>query len=1149
MKKTVLHHEGTWRRLLYYRVMPHQLLSPFTCNHIQTVWSKTVRIMRWSIIIIGIICCSAVTLYAGDVNGQSLLETKVTVAFSNESLKNALDKITEASGVGFMYSNRVASAKERVSIQATDRPLNDVLDKLFSTIPYTYKLVGKEIVVSPAPGKKTNSTTASIPPPALQEAEITVRGTVSDTTGLPLPGVTVLVKGSNLGTVTDEKGEFTLNGIDESATLQFRMIGFHTQEVDIGNREIINVVMKERLSELDEAVVIGYGTTTRRLNTGSVSKITSDEISRQPVLNPLATLQGRVPGLLVTQSNGVPGSNFRVQVRGQHALGIGQQALTVNSDPLFIIDGVPFAPNNNSINTLSSILEGGLSPFSTINPADIESIEVLKDADATAIYGSRGGNGVIIITTKKGKVGKTRLNINTYSGVSTATNTPEMMSTKQFLEMRTEAFANDGMIPNSSNAPDLMVFDSNRNTDFTQLLIGNTARINDIQASLSGGNANTQFLVSGNYRHETTIFPGDMYTGRGGVHLNLNHSSTDQRFSMSFISGYTSGKNNLITARLQNAIRYAPNLPELHDESGNLVWDYRGVVFENPLASIQQSYTALTDNLVSNLNLNYQLFPSLTLKASLGYNALSVDEVGTQPSTSQNPVNNPQGSSNFGKNAFKSWIIEPQLQYFKQVNKGELDVLIGGTWQHETNKSQNISAFGYSNDGLLGDLSAATSFTPFTNQYLYRYQAFFGRANYNWENRYILNLTGRRDGSSRFGPGKRFANFGAIGAAWLFSNENFMQQASSFLSFGKIRTSYGVTGTDRIGNYQYLDSWSSTLNPYENVQGLYPERLANPNYTWERNKKLEVAVELGFWENRALLSVAYFRNRSDNHLISYNLPSQTGFTSITQNFPALIENKGFEFSLNTDNIRNQHFLWSSTFNLTVPKNTLIDFPNIELTSYANVYEVGQSLSVRKGYEFLGVSPETGVFNFADIDGDGMLTINDRVVFGHLDPKFYGGINNSFSYKRISLDVFFEFRKQTGNSLLNSVYSNGIPGSSMYVNLPLDMLDRWQNPGDETNIQRFTANPSSPASIAVNNFRTINSGLYSDTSFIRLRNLNLSYDLSDLWRNSNKIENFRVYFQGQNLLTITNYEGGDPETQNIYTVPPLRTFTLGLQISL
>ena len=962
-----------------------------------------------------------------------------------------------------------------------------------------------------------------------------------------LPDVTVRLAHSGTQAISSQTGTFRLELTRTQDTLVASAVGYTPYRLAVTpNTPFLDILLEEKAGELDNVVVIGYGTTTQRYNTGSVATVSGADIAKQPVQNSLAALQGRVPGLDITQSNGVAGSSFTVQLRGQSSLLQGSQ-------PLFVIDGVPYAPNNNAVNNLSSAAastgSSGLSPFSSLNPQDIESISVLKDADATAIYGSRGANGVILITTKKGKSGGTRFSVTGYTGVSGVSKQEKLLNTEQYIAMRREALANDGLLPDAGNAPDLTVWDTARYTNFPKLFTGGTAHTTDVQASLSGGNAATQFLLSGGYHRETTVFPGDLHDTRGSLNATLNHVSDNKKLTVGFSALYSSEVNTITASDPTGQTWLSPNLPALTDSSGELNWSEGGIPFDNPLAYLQQGYRATTDNLLANLNLAYRLLPDLVLRVSSGYHYYGVAEVNTNPITSQNPLYSLQGYSQFANNVFHSRIIEPQADYSHTWGKVKLSLLAGGTIQQTDNKSYALFAYGYTNDQLLGSLSGASSLTTLSSDDAkYRYAALFGRINATLRNTYVLNLSGRRDGSSRFGSGRQWAAFGAVGGAWLFANETWVKKGLPFLSSGKLRGSYGVTGNDQIGNYAYLNTWTPTPYPYNGVGGLYPTRLFNPNYGWETNQKAEAGLEIGFIADRLLLNVDYYRNRSSNQLVNMALPSQTGFSSLLENLPATVQNTGWEAVLTAKNFSNLPFGWTTTLTLTVPKNKLVSFPGLASSAYASQYTVGKPLGTVKGYQYEGVDAATGLFRFTDVNKDGVLNEADRQIIADLTPKYYGGLLNSLTLKGWSLDVFIQFLKSTGRNLLATIYSQGgtLPGGA--VNEPVEVLRRWQTPGQATNYTLYTSQPGTPAYNAAY-YLSSSGAVYSDASFARLKNVSLSYALPPRMIRKAHIELLRVFVQGQNLLTVTRYKGTDPETQNPFILPPLRTITGGIQITL
>ncbi|MCS3801017.1 SusC/RagA family TonB-linked outer membrane protein [Niastella sp. OAS944] len=1070
----------------------------------------------------------------------------VTLNEKGTPLSTIFEKVKRQTGMVFWFrSDQLENAKP-VTIHVENVPLIEALDKIFEDQPLSYIIKDKRVFVKTRETEK--KVNESLPP-------INIKGRVVNERSDPVEGVTVRIKASDKSTVTDANGEFTLFAGDDDATLVFTHVSMETFELKVSGKKDLVINLKSKISILDEMQVIAYGSVTKRMNTGNVSTVKAEEIQRQPVSNPLAALSGRVAGMTVTQNSGLPGSPVNIEIRGRTSLPASVSGLGVSNDPLFIIDGIPFAPNNLPVSKLTSALgtDAGLSPFSLLNPSEIESIDVLKDADATAIYGSRGANGVVLITTKKGKTGKTQVQVNYYSGISKVTRTMDFLNTEHFRSFRKEAFANDNVVPNPINAPDLLVFDSSRYTNFTKSLIGGTAKMTNIETSLSGGNANTQFLLGVSYRRETTVYPGDMFDRKGSLHLNINHSSVDRKLSVSYNGIILSDYNKLTETDLTTSINLAPNYPELIDGNGNLVWSYNGRILANPYSYLKQSYLAKSENFLNNVRLSYLIFPWLTVSANSGLNMVFVNETKTIPKSSENPVNNPQGRLELGKSNFKTWIFEPQIEFKKDFNRHVMSVVAGYEWQKLLSDATTISAAGFVNDALINNVNAASAISPPNNlNDEYKYAAAFGRINYNYDGKYLINFSGRRDGSSRFGPGKQFANFGAVGAAWIFSNEKFLD-GFPLLSFGKLRASYGITGNDKLPNYLFLPAWSSTDAPYQGTPGLTPKNLFNPDYSWEVNRKLEAGLELGLLKDRIIFSTSYYRNRSSNQLIYYPMPSQSGFPILIQNLNALIENAGFEFDFNSKIINKPKFKWSTSVLLTLPKNKLIAFPELSTSSYASYLEIGKSLNQARGYKYNGVDPETGVYTFLDIDGKPTTTpdpLKDQVPLGSLDPKFYGSFRNTITISRFEIDIFFEFRKQPGSNYLNSLPSQGIGRS--FLNYPTTVLDRWQKPGDQTEFERYSWAVGSPAYDAATTFFSrvyTNSARYSDASFIRLKNAAIYYSFNPALLQRIHVKNLKCYVTGNNLLTITSYRGTDPETQNLYKMPPLRTIVAGIQVTL
>jgi TonB-linked SusC/RagA family outer membrane protein len=1068
-------------------------------------------------------------------------ETRFT--FHQLPLETVFKTVEQKTAYRFVYAKEELSDAKPVTLDVKSTDIGEILKRIFQDQPLSYSLNKQYVsVFRKEPVTGTSSATLQL-----------IEGRVVNESATAIARATVQIKGTAVATSTTEEGLFRLSSERNRVVLQVSSVGYRSVEVIATSGEIITVQLQTAVTALDETIVIAYGSTTRRLSTGNISKVSAEQLGTQPVANPLQALQGRVAGLQITQSSGVPGSSFKVEIRGQTSLDLRLS----RNDPLFVIDGVPFEAGNVPLTQLTSAAnynspilsgkQGGLSPLNAINPANIESIEVLKDADATAIYGSRGASGVILITTKKGKAGKAQFTVDVNTGFSQVTRSMPMLTTVQYREMRREAFFNDGLAPTITNAPDLLLWDSTRQTDLRKWLTGGTALATNVNTVFSGGSQTTNFSISSGYRRETTVYPEEFWDQRATANVSLQHRTIDNRLRLSFSGGYSNGLNNLTATDLTSFVSLPPNLL-LYDNAGRPAWSEGGVNFSSlgiistPAAELLKSYRSKTENLLSNLRIEFEVLPRLRIKTNFGYHQTRNDETATLPMLSKNPSTGTLASSDFAHTRMSSRLIEPQIEYNYQKGNNRLLVLVGGTWQVRHTESEILNARNYVNDQLLNSLAAAGTVSASNNESEYRYVAFFGRISYTLKESYLLTLSARRDGSSRFGPERQTASFGAIGAGWIFSQSTFFKKKAPFVSHGKIRGSYGVTGNDQIGDYKYLNLWSSTSQPYQGMQGLRPTALFNPDYNWERNKKLEGGLEIGLWQDRVFFSFAYYRNRSSNQLISYNLPLQTGFGSVVKNLDALVQNSGLEIEA-TSRILTGSFGWTVQANATIPRNRLVRFPGLASSSYAKVYQEGQSLNLIYGYRYLGVNPTTGVYGFEDVNKDGQVNFpSDYQLLGNRDGAIFGGLLNTLRYKGWQLDIFIEGKKQKGLTYLASLAGNP-PGFAIY-NQPQVVLERWQKPGDNAPVQQFSQGTGAPFQ-AVFSYLPLSDGIYGNASYIRLKNVALSFQPSAALLSKWGLQQLKLYLQGQNLATLTKYRGSDPETQNLSVLPPLRTIVAGI----
>jgi len=1084
--------------------------------------AKLLLVMKITILIL----TTAILQVSASTYGQH-----VTLKERNASLSAIFTAIKKQTGYDFLYSDKTISNAKPITVDIKNSTIEQALKAIFNGQPLAYEIKANTVVITSSELSLLGKALLIIQRIA---KEIDVRGKVLDENDLPLTGTTIKVKGSNRTTKTNAQGEFILQGVDENAVLEISFIGYMVKEVKAA-ANIGTITMTLADAKLEEVMInAGYYTVKDKERTGSIARITSKDIETQPVLNVLATMQGRMTGVEIIQDNGTPGGAFKIKIRGQNSL------RAAGNEPLYIIDGVPFASETIGTQNTSGTFTTMTSPLNAINPSDVESIEILKDADATAIYGSRGANGVVLISTKKGKAGKTKISINSATSKGKVTTMLDLMDTKQYLAMREQAYANDGITNYPADAYDLNgKWDRNRYTDWQKELIGGTSEITTIQASITGGNTQTQYLLSGSTARETTVYPGDFKYKRGAVHFNLNHISEDSKFKLSLSSLY-SFQDNLqpLTDLTRLSRTLAPNAPALYDQNGILNWE--NSTWQNPLAAQEAKFNAKIKNLNANGVLTYSILPNLEITSNFGYTDIRNYETNAQPHTMYNPALglNSSSSSLYSSLVLRSsWIIEPQIKWALTSGKGKLEALAGGTFQSQTNNRSGQSGFGFSTNSLIYDLSSATlKVIDVSDETKYNYEAIFARVNYHWEGKYIANITARRDGSSRFGPGKQFANFGAIGAAWIFSKENLFKD-QSILSFGKLRSSYGSTGSDQIGDYQYLDTYLSSGNTYQGTVGLQPTRLFNANFAWETNKKLEAALEMGFFSDRLFLTAAAYSNRSSNQLVGIPLPGTTGFPNLTANLGATVQNHGLEFSLQTKNLEHQNFKWTSDFNISINRNKLISYPGLATSTNSNTYVVGESINILKRYQYTGINPQTGVYTFKDMNGDGQITsLLDRTLIFDLNPSFFGGLQNQLSYRNIQFNFLFQFVKQKAPA-----YAPGLPGR--LINQLSSLINVWQKPNDEADYQKLTSN-NSALNTGYSLFNLSDESIV-DASFIRLKNVALSYEIKP---KSLKGMACRVYIQGQNLLTFTSFEGGDPEYKLSGYLPPLRVYTAGLQLT-
>lgn len=1059
-------------------------------------------------------------------------ERPVTVHKKTITIADLFRSIGEQVRMHAFFSEQLLDPNEQISADFDRTSLDSVLSFVIGKKGLTWKYYDDAFVIIEDEHSK--------PGPA----ESLITGQVLDENGASIPGVSILVKNSDKRIQTDGNGKFTVDAVERKTSLVFSYMGYDTKEVSVSIGEKPTVRLTPSTTILDETVVIAYGASTRRKLTGSVSKVTAADIVKQSAADPLTALQGKAAGLNITQLSGLPGGEVKVELRGR-------TSITAGNRPLYIVDGIPFPSLALSFNALEPMPPigplGASNPLNMFNVPDIASVEVLKDADATAIYGSRGANGVILITTKKAGIGKMKMETGIYTGIGRVAHHPRFLNTEQYLKMRNEALRNDGQIAQAGADYDLLNWDTTRYTDWEKKMLGGTAHISDAQLAIEGGNAMSTFRISGGYHRETTVYPGNFGYKKMSARAFYSLTNDNKKGRIVFNTTYVDEQNRLPPNDLAMFSTLPPNAPALYHPDGTLNWENN--TFDNPMGQLERPYKAKSSNLMITSELSYDFLPNLYVKTNAAFNSIRMNEVQINPWYALDPSagygSSVGGFTYFSDGRMDDWIIEPKAGYNTAVGGGKLETLIGASFQQDIKDQRALYAYGFTSNNHLERLEAAYKIErigSFGNRY--RYSAFFGRVTYNWQEKYILSLNGRRDASSRFAPGKRLADFWSVAGAWIFSKEQWIQKTVPILSFGKLRANYGITGNDQISDHGYSNSYYYSSLSYGQQVNWFPARLGAPDYRWELNAKLEFGLDLGLFRDKIMLRTCYYRHRSTNQLVDHPQPGTTGFSSVYNNFNAGVRNTGIELELNTINLQRRSFTWNTAFNLSIPKNKLLFFPNLESTSYNSQLMVGQPLNINLGLNYEGVDPSTGTYRFTGVDSSGKLSYNVPKTPKRIGTLFYGGLQHHLEFRNWQLDLFFYFVKQ---NRYNYLYAGQAPGISLF-NQPVEVLDRWQTTGDKRPFQRFTQGAGS-AYYAYTNLQKSDVAI-TDASFLRLRSLCLAYQPPRRWLDRLHIQQARFYLQGQNLLTFTGYGGRDPEVAADHDVyPPLKWWILGVQLSL
>jgi TonB-linked SusC/RagA family outer membrane protein len=1091
--------------------------------------TRFTRIMKCSILML---CCIACAAFAGTASSQN---ATVTLKKKNVPVGDILREIEAQSDYLFIYNKQNVDVERTASISASGKPVGAVLDELFRHTDIIYVVESKHIVLT-----KNTSPPHGLP----QQDTRTVTGVVKDENGLEIIGANVLVKGTSAGTITGVDGKFSLEASPD-AVLLISYIGYLTKEVPTGKQTSFVIVLSEDSKSLDEVVVVGYGTMKKRDLTGSVSSIKSDDIQRSPVTSLDQAIQGKAAGVQVSQASSAPGGRVVIRVRGGNSL-------SSSNEPLYVVDGYPVSAGGSAGGSGTA-----QNPLATLNTADIASIEILKDASATAIYGARGANGVVLITTKRGHIGKPQVVLDAYYGLQTVAKKLDMMNAKEYATLVNEARANDNqapVFPNPGNPyyfPDVATL--GEGVDY-QDEVFTEAPVQNYNIGITGGTSGVRYAVGGSYFGQDGIIRNSDFNRasfRSNLDLDvLSNLTVNASVSATHIwsggmpsEGDGGGGTGGI---VHGAILMPPTVP-IFDQAGNYTMTNPtpgGTPTNNPVATANHySEKHDIDRFLGSVDANWEIIRHLTLKVTFGTDRSTANRAFYWPKeTHRGYGKNGEGYQRYVKSA--SYLNENTLTYQNVFGEHSINALAGYTWQVFDSKSFNAGSTNYSTDLYEAwNLGAGTTYSaPASNRNRSQLASYLGRLNYIYRDRYLFTFTARADGSSKFGANNKWAFFPSFALAWRLSEENFLKSLDK-LSNLKLRVSYGKTGNQNIDNYKSLAmlgtmnyTFGGTLNA-----GVGPNNIPNPDLKWETTATTGVGIDVGLFNNRISFVADWYYKKTTDLLWNSSTPSTSGFTSIFRNIGSL-ENKGIELYLGAD-VLTGTFRWNTQINWSRNRNKVLEIPGYTpsvqgtLSGHLKVngswLEPGLPVGVWNLLKFDGVFQDEaqlaagprstadkdrlGDARFTDRNGDGRINYtDDRMIVGDPNPDFIYGWTNNFSFKGFDLSVYLQGSQ--GNDIIN-VQRAETAVSGPWGNQRREILNRWTPSNTHTSVPR--------ARVTVDPLLLQSDWLIEDGSYMRVKTITLGYTFQRI----RYLQNLRLYITGQNLLTLTDYSGFDPEVNS------------------
>lgn len=1037
----------------------------------------------------------ALPLFAHNTAIQNSKFAKIQLNLKNASILQIFKSIETQTDFTFVYGNEVKIIKKQININIKTDYLSDVLKQLSKEFELEFQQINRTI---------------SVKVKSVEQQNQRITGTVTDEQGTPLLGASIIVKGTSIGVAADFDGNFSLDISVDAKFLVVSSVGFITQEIAIAGKKFFKIILKEDVQQLDDVVVIGYNTVRKKDLTTAVAIVSTEDISERPVISAAQVIQGKAAGVQVVQPSGQPGTGLSIRVRGA-------TSIQASNEPLYVVDGLP------------------MTTISNLSSNDIESMQVLKDASSAAIYGARAANGVVLITTKRGKEGGLSINFSTYTGFSKLGNKISALNTEQYKD-----FIKD--LNKYTDAPITIPDSENRYTDWTNTFYG-TGSNQNYQLSLAGGTEKLRYFVSGGFLEEQGIVKKSSFD-RTNFRANIDSSPTEWlKMGMNFAYSQSSGqsvyenRSSMRAGSILSVVNTPPYMQIWSEDNPKQYDEFAyGSRILSPFAANAADQTYQNSRLLGSLFLNFALSKNSNYKISFG-----IDETNSRNLFYLDPISNSDGRSTKGRveegnSRNFEWLWENILTYQNKFSdKHNISVLGGATFQRAKAEWGNLAGYDLLDTYDIRSFAAANIIdkdATWSGASEWSLASFLGRIAYDYDSKYLISVNVRSDGSSKFAPGKRWGIFPSISAGWRVSAEPFMASLSEIISDFKVRAGWGLNGNQEgIGNYSWRAQYSAGKVPPTTSNTLSGLSLnldtpGNKDLTWEKTTQMNVGIDLSLFNSRLNLTFDAYHKYTKDMLLTVYLPSYTNIPGGIVRNDAEMKNQGIELAIASKNIISDRFKWDTDFNISFNKNEVIKLGLNKVYYYATTYTTeqpaiilkeGHSLGTFYGYVAEGIDPETGNVIYQDRNNNGFIDPEDRAKIGDAQPKFVFGLTNNFNYKNFALSLFLQ--GSYGNDIFNASKID-MTGMLDFRNQSTDVLRRWKRPGMETDVPR----PGNIKNI-YNSTRFVEDG-----SYMRLKSVTLSYDFSSQleFLKRNKIKKLQPYLTAQNLWTWTKYSGYDPE---------------------